>query len=375
MPDAVHPPTDGSLATVTDFVDFNAQHNGSHPFWVFPPGDSSQAAAHISFAQAAAASHRVAHRMRPGRAGPEHEVLGVLVHTDTAYYAVLMLGALRAGFVVCRAPPDKSGRDAHVSQPYPMSPRNQPEAIAHMLKTTACTRVIVNEPTIPLLTQVQEELAAGGIALTVDQLTSFEDVFPSLAEGPASAESVPEYEPYLKPSTPLDIAATQLYLHSSGSTGFPKSIPFAYIRILEVFRERECRRSTSIFASLTLGLLTSLVCSVLRGPAPRAQRGDELAAVPSFGAALAGALPALLGAARGAVPPSAPAPACRPAREERLRGGQSDGMQWHPHRPVFRRGAAQPDMCRFLVLITGRNGQKTTKQSNTSRPCSCSYVP
>ena len=47
------------------------------------------------------ASHRVAHILRPNRDGPDGEVIALLLNTDTILYNTVVLGLLRAGFVVC----------------------------------------------------------------------------------------------------------------------------------------------------------------------------------------------------------------------------------------------------------------------------------
>lgn len=93
-------PLDGSLPTLPDIADFYAKHIPNKPWLVFPSKDASHELTTISFAQMAQASHRVAHILRPGRQGPECEVVAMLLNTDTLLYAAAALGLLRAGFVV-----------------------------------------------------------------------------------------------------------------------------------------------------------------------------------------------------------------------------------------------------------------------------------
>ena len=93
-------PLDGSLPTIPDIADFYAAYTPDEPWLVFPSKDPSQDIMHISFAEMAQASHRVAHILRPRREGPEREVIALLLSTDTVLYVAVLLGLLRAGLVV-----------------------------------------------------------------------------------------------------------------------------------------------------------------------------------------------------------------------------------------------------------------------------------
>ena len=96
---SVFPPIDGSLAPFPGFIDFHAEHNGDLP-WVIHPSQDSTSTREISYTELSAATHRIAHALRPGRQGPEGEVVGLLLHTDTVLYVALLAGMLRAGLVV-----------------------------------------------------------------------------------------------------------------------------------------------------------------------------------------------------------------------------------------------------------------------------------
>ena len=90
-----------------------------------------------------------------------------------------------------------------------------------MLEKTGCHRILSQPSLDHLIHQVKEELDMQNYALQVDELPALYDIFPSLS---ASADSSPP-EPY--PAAPAhhpdDLV---MYIHSSGSTGFPKPIPF-----------------------------------------------------------------------------------------------------------------------------------------------------
>lgn len=100
MDTPVYPPIDGSLSTPVDFLDFNAKHNAKASYLVFPSSRSPQSVASVSFEQMALATHKVAHMLRPGREGPEGEVIAVLIHTDVPLYIAILLGIFRTGWIV-----------------------------------------------------------------------------------------------------------------------------------------------------------------------------------------------------------------------------------------------------------------------------------
>jgi acyl-CoA synthetase (AMP-forming)/AMP-acid ligase II len=97
---ATLPPSDGSLWTVPDIADFHAKHNGNQPWFIFPSKASPQEMTSLSYKEVNEASHRIAHILRPGRNGPEAEVIALLINTDTVLYVAVLLGIMRAGYVV-----------------------------------------------------------------------------------------------------------------------------------------------------------------------------------------------------------------------------------------------------------------------------------
>jgi hypothetical protein len=98
--EVVIPPVDGTLLTLYDFVDFQKKHNADHPWVMFPSPDDRSTVASISFAELEEASHRIAHMVRPGRKGPDGEVVALILHTDTVLYLAVVIGLSRAGLVV-----------------------------------------------------------------------------------------------------------------------------------------------------------------------------------------------------------------------------------------------------------------------------------
>jgi acyl-CoA synthetase (AMP-forming)/AMP-acid ligase II len=103
MMEVLLPPLDGSIPTLPELADFHAKHHPTLPWLSFPSKRHPEEIVSISFAEMAAASHRVAHILRPGRAGPEREVVALLLETDTVLYVTTVLGLMRAGCIVRRA--------------------------------------------------------------------------------------------------------------------------------------------------------------------------------------------------------------------------------------------------------------------------------
>ena len=94
------PPVDGSVPVIPGFIDFHAVHNPDRAYAVFPSEKLPSGISSVSFSELAKATHRVAHYYRPGRNGPELEVVAVMVDTDTVLYTTLLMGLMRAGIAV-----------------------------------------------------------------------------------------------------------------------------------------------------------------------------------------------------------------------------------------------------------------------------------
>lgn len=109
-----------------------------------------------------------------------------------------------------------------------MSPKNTAPAVINMLKRTSCHRIICQPSLSTLLSAIQAELDAEDYALQVDDLPAIEIIYPTLY-GQDPARNFRLYPVGNKPVMD-DIA---FYLHSSGSTGFPKPIPQRYVNMLE----------------------------------------------------------------------------------------------------------------------------------------------
>jgi long-subunit acyl-CoA synthetase (AMP-forming) len=116
-------------------------------------------------------------------------------------------------------------------QAYPMSPRNSPQGVAYMLQSTSCTRIIAQESTASLVGQVRSDMELQGVKITIDHLPALKDVFPRFDDKLNSAQA--EVEPYPSATQRGDSHQTALFIHSSGSTGYPKSVPSSSKRFLQ----------------------------------------------------------------------------------------------------------------------------------------------
>ena len=100
MASRVFPPTDCSV-TLPETIDFHVKHNPSHPVFVFSE-DGKADVTNITYLEFGRATDRVAHHVRPGRAGPDGEVVAVVALSDTLLYHAITLGIMRAGLVVSK---------------------------------------------------------------------------------------------------------------------------------------------------------------------------------------------------------------------------------------------------------------------------------
>ncbi|KAJ7073093.1 putative aminoadipate reductase [Mycena amicta] len=192
---------------ISDVVPFNAKHNPDAPFYVFAKPEPSEDIVTIKYLEFARAAERAAHLLRPNREGLEDEVVAIIALSDGIVYQAAMVGLFLAGLV-----------------PFPISPRNSPAAVVQLLKKTNCHRILATGVTLaPLLAGIHKELAQEDppYGLAVQEMPSLDQLYPYLGEETQNHEATP----YPRRSTPVDLDLIASYLHSSGSTGFPKAIP------------------------------------------------------------------------------------------------------------------------------------------------------
>ncbi|CAA7263094.1 unnamed protein product [Cyclocybe aegerita] len=194
----VPPPRDGSV-NVAEAIDFNLQWNKDQPYYVFHDSTQLVELSHLEFGRAC---HRAAHIIRPGRGGDDGRVVAVIALVDTIVYQAVAIGLVKAGFV-----------------PFPISPRNAPPAIIKLLQDASCSTIVGTRTTLKGLF---DELARiSSMDLNILESPTLDALFPMLG---TESETDP-FEPYPPPPSRPNLDAVAMYLHSSGSTGFPKCIP------------------------------------------------------------------------------------------------------------------------------------------------------
>ncbi|KAF9044199.1 putative aminoadipate reductase [Panaeolus papilionaceus] len=208
------PPLFGDV-TLPECVDFHTTHNPNEAMFVFSEDGSSDITkiTHLEFGRAC---DRFAHKIRPGRRGPEGDVVAVVALSDTLLYHAAVVGIIRAGL-----------------RPFLISPRNAAEMIAKMMNETSCTRILTTEHTLhDIITDIRNSFSKGlhsETELVVDEMPPLQDIYPFL--GHETEDDAHEVYPKATHKPALD--NTMIYLHSSGSTGFPKTIPHTYRSFIE----------------------------------------------------------------------------------------------------------------------------------------------
>ncbi|KAK0201032.1 putative aminoadipate reductase [Desarmillaria ectypa] len=201
-----YPPLDGSLL-LHEFPDFHLHHNPSHPLFVYAEHDTEflREISHLEFCRAV---HRVAHAVDHI---PRTTPVGVLVLTDTILYHAIFFGLMKAGHT-----------------PYLLSPRNSAAATAKLLQDVGSRHLMASLAFKTLVQEIQfERELESSVNLSVFELPSLDSIFPKLG---SETRSDP-FTPYVSTMRSL-LTDVAFYLHSSGSTGFPKTIPQTQTSIL-----------------------------------------------------------------------------------------------------------------------------------------------
>ena len=111
-------------------------------------------------------------------------------------------------------------------QPFPISPRLPPAAIAHLLRVTDAKRLLLSKATLPgVEQQLMAELQslAPGFDLVIDSMPSVSDLYPDLGKRVGFDGPLDEFAPVSQL-----LSNTAIIIHSSGTTGLPKPIRQSY---------------------------------------------------------------------------------------------------------------------------------------------------
>ncbi|KAJ7236051.1 acetyl-CoA synthetase-like protein [Mycena haematopus] len=197
---SILPPLDCSL-NVAQILDFHITHENRGSAYSFTDEDGK--ITEISRFEFSRAAHRVAHLLRPQRRALDGQVLAIVALTDVLIYQTIVAGCIIAGLI-----------------PFPISHRNSAAAMFHLLSTTGSHRVLTTKSSLgALLETVATDNAP--YELSIEDIPPLGQIYPHL--GHESTDHA--FVPYPSPTKSISIDNVALYLHSSGSTGFPKSIP------------------------------------------------------------------------------------------------------------------------------------------------------
>ncbi|GLB33171.1 putative acetyl-CoA synthetase-like protein [Lyophyllum shimeji] len=196
---------------IPDAIEFNLENNPSQPFFTFADASAPDGVGIITHLEFGRAAHRIAHAVRPNRSGSDGQVVAIIALADVVLYQAIIAGLIVAGFV-----------------PFPISPRNTPAAILNLLEKSSCRRLITTSATLkPLVDGLKSCIANTPLFedLLIQDIPSFTTAYPQLARETAEHP----FERYPGPSQRPRKDDLYLYLHSSGSTGFPKAIPQTHL--------------------------------------------------------------------------------------------------------------------------------------------------
>jgi acyl-coenzyme A synthetase/AMP-(fatty) acid ligase len=210
--------------TLPELVDYHLEHNPDCTYAIFPGENVGDKPSRISFLEFGRAAQRFARAVCPDAPTKCGEVVGIIATCDTLMYMTAIVGLVRAGYTV-RLIPREVWHTLTDQQTFPMSHRNSPAAICSMLRKTSSHRLIATTASLgSLLDDVKNELAASDYALDITELPAFTDIYPNFTH-----ETVRDpFEPIAVPSRDTFVNDVVLYIHSSGSTGFPKPIPWTH---------------------------------------------------------------------------------------------------------------------------------------------------
>lgn len=116
-----------------------------------------------------------------------------------------------------------------------------------LLLRTSCRRIAsIIQTQAALLDDVQRLIGNIGNGLTILEIPSISDVYPHLG----NESNIHPFAPYPKRSSTIRMSETCLYLHSSGSTGYPKPIAQNYKSQLSWMRSRADASRSSLMDEL-----------------------------------------------------------------------------------------------------------------------------
>ncbi|KAJ6578491.1 acetyl-CoA synthetase-like protein [Mycena capillaripes] len=247
------PPLDCSL-NLGEIFDVHIAHENSGTAYSF--ADEAGNITDISYLEFARAAHRVAHLLRPQRRGPEGQVIAIVALTDVLIYQTIVAGCIQAGLV-----------------PFPISHRNSAPAIFHLLTNTDSHRLLTTKVSLGHLVEVVSpdlSVMSPPYDLSIEEIPLLGQIYPYLGH----ETTKDAFTPYLSPIARTGLDDVAMYLHSSGSTGFPKCIPETHRNLIHYAALDGIGQMAEISPRLavgelpafhTLGIFTQLLFPILIG--------------------------------------------------------------------------------------------------------------
>ncbi|KAI8996240.1 acetyl-CoA synthetase-like protein [Trametes punicea] len=200
------PPFNGPM-TVPELYAFHARESPEHPVYVFDDdqGEVQTLRYKDVFRGARKAASIVSRHVPPTRTataeGTKGPVVGILAIADPITLMTLCIGVMYLGYTV-----------------FPLSVRNSAPAIVHLVRRTSLRHLFVSQdPSMQRLAhEAKDLLAAEDYEVEILPLPEFQHLYNEREDGLDIEMG------------PLSEEGTCLILHSSGSTSFPKPIPFPH---------------------------------------------------------------------------------------------------------------------------------------------------
>ncbi|KAI0318579.1 acetyl-CoA synthetase-like protein [Amylostereum chailletii] len=211
-PTFTHPPInlDDHDPTIPQLFAHHALNSPRHPLFVYANEDGATQT--IAYEEAHLAIRRAAHivlehfktleghyaEQQQSKTDGHPPTIGILSVADSITTFTTMVGIMHSGFT-----------------PFPISTRNSPTAIAHVIRNTGILQLFVSpDPAMQRLgQQTVEVLAKDGYVVQVLPMPQFPDLYDENGGELEGAQP-----------RPMDMDHPVLILHTSGSTSFPKPI-------------------------------------------------------------------------------------------------------------------------------------------------------
>ncbi|OCB92288.1 acetyl-CoA synthetase-like protein [Sanghuangporus baumii] len=211
------PPLDGSM-TLPEMYDWHFTHSPGHPVLLYTTEEGGEKI--ISWENCARAIYRVANEVQrrigrePNAKNQPPTVVVIVAAVDTITYFLNIAGIFRSGYIV-----------------FPISPRNSPAAVAHLLqKGTVVSHILIGaEPASQSLVSNALQLLDVDIRDRIGKsaLPTFDEMCDLDGTNHCQWSDHP-------PNVSFDLDCVALILHSSGSTAFPKPVYWTHYRLVQL---------------------------------------------------------------------------------------------------------------------------------------------